>query len=112
VAAPQLAAVVDERAEVELDQSPPFASVPEGDIAKDLREAGWRVSEKTVGGIMRHQHLVARATKAAHAHDPAGLGRWRAPDLIGRDFAARGLNQKWYGDRTEIVTTKASCTRP
>ena len=33
-----------------------------------------------------------------------GKGRWRAPDLIGRDFPASRLNQKWYGDGTEIVT--------
>lgn len=28
----------------------------------------------------------------------------RAPDLIGRDFAADRLNQKWYGDGTQIPT--------
>jgi putative transposase len=33
-----------------------------------------------------------------------GRGRWRAPDLIGRDFAADRLNRKWYGDGTEIPT--------
>ncbi|HET7070208.1 MAG TPA: IS3 family transposase, partial [Nocardioides sp.] len=33
-----------------------------------------------------------------------GRGRWRAPDLIGRDFPASGLNRKWYGDGTEIPT--------
>lgn len=31
-------------------------------------------------------------------------GRWRAPDLVERDFAAEGINQKWYGDGTEIPT--------
>ena len=31
-------------------------------------------------------------------------GRWRAPDLIGRRFAAGQVNRKWYGDGTEIVT--------
>ena len=33
-----------------------------------------------------------------------GRGRWRAPDLVGRDFGAGALNRKWYGDGTEIVT--------
>jgi putative transposase len=33
-----------------------------------------------------------------------GRGRWRAPDLIKRDFATERLNHKWYGDGTEIPT--------
>ena len=32
------------------------------------------------------------------------MGRWWAPDLVGRRFAARRVNRKWYGDGTEIVT--------
>ena len=38
-----------------------------------------------------------------HATRP-GRGRWRAPDLIGRRFAAGWLNRRWYGDGTEIAT--------
>jgi putative transposase len=37
-------------------------------------------------------------------HDPAGPGRWRAPDLVKRDFPAGQVNCKWYGDGTEIPT--------
>ena len=33
-----------------------------------------------------------------------GKGRWRAPDLVKRKFAAGGINRRWYGDGTEIVT--------
>jgi transposase InsO family protein len=33
-----------------------------------------------------------------------GRGRWRAPDLVGRQFGATAINQKWFGDGTEIVT--------
>jgi putative transposase len=36
--------------------------------------------------------------------DAAGRGRWRAPDLVRRKFAAPGLSRRWYGDGTEIVT--------
>ena len=32
-------------------------------ITDDLREAGWRVAEKTVAQIMREQRLVARAKR-------------------------------------------------
>jgi len=35
---------------------------------------------------------------------PAPGPRRRAPDLIGRDFGAQRLNQKWYGDGTELPT--------
>lgn len=73
-------------------------------ITDDLREAGWRVSEKTVAKIMREQHLVARVKKRRKHTTRQGKGRWRAPDRIGRDFPASKLNQKWYGDGTEIIT--------
>jgi len=64
-------------------------------ITDDLREAGWRVSEKTIAAIMREQHLVARAKKRRKSTTRQGKGRWRAPDLGGRDFPASTLNQKW-----------------
>jgi putative transposase len=73
-------------------------------ITADLREAGWRVSENTVAQVMREQHLMARVNKRRRSTTRPGRGRWRAPDLIGRDFPAKHLNQKWYGDGTEIVT--------
>jgi putative transposase len=73
-------------------------------ITDDLREAGWRVSENTVAAIMREQRLVARAKRRRRSTTRPGRGRWRAPDLVGRDFPATTLNQKWYGDGTEIVT--------
>ena len=73
-------------------------------ITADLREAGLRVSEKTVAGIMREQGLRARAKKRRKNTTRQGKGHWRAPDLIGRDFPAATVNQKWYGDGTEIDT--------
>ena len=33
-----------------------------------------------------------------------GKGRWKAPDLVKRDFRAAAINQKWYGDGTDIDT--------
>jgi putative transposase len=73
-------------------------------ITDDLREAGWTVSEKTVAKIMREQRLIARAKKRRKNTTRQGRGRWRAPDLVGRDFPAARLNHKWYGDGTEIAT--------
>jgi transposase InsO family protein len=73
-------------------------------ITAELREAGWRVSENTVAKIMAEQRLVARRKRGRRGSTRPGRGRWRAPDLIGRRFAAGQVNRKWYGDGTEIVT--------
>jgi putative transposase len=73
-------------------------------ITADLRDAGWRVSENTVAALMREQHLAARRRNKRRSTTRAGKGRWRAPDLVQRQFPAARLNQKWYGDGTEIPT--------
>ena len=73
-------------------------------ITADLREAGWRVSENTVAALMREQHLAARRKKRRRSTTRPGTGRWRAPDLVKRDFPARQINRKWFGDGTEIAT--------
>jgi putative transposase len=73
-------------------------------IAADLREAGWKVSQNTVAALMREQGLAARRKKKRRATTRPGKGRWRAPDLVKRDFPAKQVNRKWYGDGTEIRT--------
>jgi transposase InsO family protein len=73
-------------------------------ITADLREAGWTVSKNTVAAVMREQGPAARRRKRRRAATRPGRGRWRAPDLVRRDFPARQVNRKWYGDGTEIPT--------
>jgi transposase InsO family protein len=73
-------------------------------ITADLKDAGWKVSENTVAELMRELGLAARRKKRRKATTRPGRGRWRAPDLVKRDFPAGKINQKWYGDGTEIVT--------
>ncbi len=73
-------------------------------ITADLRELGWKVSENTVAAVMREQGLAARRKKKRRSTTRPGKGRWRAPDLVKRDFPAQRLNVKWYGDGTEIPT--------
>jgi putative transposase len=74
-------------------------------ITAALREAGWTVSENTVAGLMREQGLAARPGRKGRKHTTRqGKGRWRAPDLVKRDFPAAGINRRWYGDGTEIPT--------
>ncbi|WP_083933824.1 IS3 family transposase [Kribbella catacumbae] len=73
-------------------------------IAADLRDEGWRVSENTVAELMRELGLQARRKRRRKQTTSQGRGKWRARDLIRRDFATDRLNRKWYGDGTEINT--------
>ena len=73
-------------------------------ITADLHEAGWTVSKNTVAALMREQGLAARRKRRRRSATRPGKGRWRAPDLVRRDFGARQVNRKWYGDGTEIGT--------
>lgn len=73
-------------------------------ITADLRDEGWVVSVNTVAKIMRELGLRARPKRRRKQTTRPGKGRWRAPDLIGRDFGADQVNRKWYGDGTEIDT--------
>jgi transposase InsO family protein len=73
-------------------------------ITADLRDAGWRVSENTVAALMRELGVAARQKNRRKGTTRPGKGRWRAPDLVKRDFPAAKINRKWYGDGTEIAT--------
>ena len=73
-------------------------------ITADLRDEGWRVSKNTVAQLMDELGLQARRKRRRRQTTRPGRGRWRAPDLIRRDFATHELNRKWYGDGTEVVT--------
>ena len=75
-------------------------------ITADLRDAGWRISQNTVAAVMREQQLAARRKKRRRATTRPGKGRWRAPDLVKRDFPAGQVNRKWFGDGTEIDTAE------
>ncbi|MFZ0001127.1 MAG: IS3 family transposase [Trebonia sp.] len=74
-------------------------------IGAALREAGWRVSRKTVAASMIRQGLLARpGRRGRRGTTRKGKARWRAGDLVKRKFPAAGINRRWYGDGTEIRT--------
>jgi transposase InsO family protein len=73
-------------------------------IAADLRDVGWRVSKNTVAAVMAEMGLAARPRRRRKGTTRPGKGRWRAPDLVKRDFPAAAINVKWYGDGTDIDT--------
>jgi transposase InsO family protein len=74
-------------------------------VFEDLVEAGWKVSVNTVATSMARQGLQGRAPKPKRRSltrpDKAAAP---VPDLVGRDFAAEAINEKWCGDLTEIPT--------
>jgi transposase InsO family protein len=71
----------------------------------DLVEAGWKVSVNTVAASMARQGLAGRSPKRKRRcltrPDAAAAP---IPDLVGRDFNAEGIDQRWCGDLTEIPT--------
>ena len=74
-------------------------------VWEDLVEAGWAVSVNTVAASMARQGLVARSPKRKR-RSLTRPDKAAAPiaDLVGRDFTAERINQKWCGDLTEIPT--------
>src|SRR4029077_20743242 len=50
----------------------------------------------------------ARPKKKRRSATRPGRGRWRAPDLVKRDFPADKINVKWYGDGTELPTDEGT----
>ena len=75
-------------------------------ILVDLREAGWKVSPKTVAASMARQGLVARSNKRRRGLTRADRLARKAPDRLGRDFTASAPDEKWCGDMTEIGTAE------
>jgi putative transposase len=74
-------------------------------IYDELKDAGERVSKKTVERSMAGQGLVARpGPRRRHWLTRQAKKAAVAPDLLGRDFDAKEINTKWSGDLTEIPT--------
>lgn len=71
-------------------------------VTVELRCQGVRVNRKRVERIMRQRDVVGRhlrRRKRTTIPDPAAPP---APDLIGRDFTATALDQRWCGDITYL----------
>jgi putative transposase len=74
-------------------------------VLDDLRDAGERVSKKTVERSMARQKLVARpGPRRRHWLTRQAKAQVRFEDLIRRHFGADAINEKWSGDLTEIPT--------
>lgn len=73
-------------------------------LIADLRDLGWKVSEKMVADSMPRQGLVARRIKRRSGLTRQDKTAPKFPDLVKRDFTAAAPNRKWVGDMTEIPT--------
>ncbi len=73
-------------------------------VTEDLREWGWKVSKKSVEASMARQGLIARPKRRFRSLTRPDKAAPPALDLVGRDFSAKAINQKWCGDLTEIPT--------
>ncbi|WP_224389197.1 IS3 family transposase, partial [Pseudonocardia sp. ICBG1293] len=78
----------------------------------DLREAGWKVSEKTVADSMRRQSLVARRIRRRNGLTRQDKAAPKFPDLLNRDFTAAEPNRRWVGDMTRSPPRPGSCIWP
>jgi putative transposase len=75
-------------------------------VLADLRAEGWKVSKKSVEASMARQGLVARPKRRFRSLTRPDKAAPPAPDLVGRDFSAQAVNEKWCGDLTEIPTAE------
>lgn len=75
-------------------------------VHAELRDLGWKVTEKTVAASMARQGLVARPKKRFRCLTRPDKRAVPFTDLLNRDFAASAPNVKWCGDMTEIPTVE------
>ncbi|MEV5540296.1 IS3 family transposase [Saccharopolyspora shandongensis] len=71
-------------------------------VSAELRSSGRPVDHKRVERLMREQEIVGRhqrKRKRTTIPDPAAPP---APDMVGGDFTAAGLDQRWCGDITYL----------
>lgn len=66
----------------------------------ELAASGHRLSHKRVWRLMKAAGLRGRHPRAWRRTTIGGDAPVSAPDLLGRDFHARGPNQKWCSDIT------------
>ena len=73
-------------------------------VHAQLRLDGLRVARKTVEASMARQGLQARPRKRRWGLTRPDKAARPVPDLIGRDFTAAEVNQKWVGDPEQANT--------
>ena len=73
-------------------------------IAHELPRLGMSAHRNTESRIMSEHGVRAKSASKWRPTTQSGHGHGASPDLLGRDFAAGGLNRKWLCDITYIST--------
>jgi transposase InsO family protein len=73
-------------------------------IFDDLRELGYRVSEKRVARLMREEGLQGRHRRRFRGTTDSTHELPVAPNVLGRNFAVEAPDQVWVGDITFVPT--------
>lgn len=73
-------------------------------VHRELQRRGDAVSEKKVAQVMRENGLVARKEKRFRATTDSKHDDPIAPNLLERDFTAKGPNEAWVTDVTAVWT--------
>jgi hypothetical protein len=81
-------------------------------LHEDLREVGWRVSEKTVAESMRRQGLVARVIKRRSGLTRQDRSAPKFPDLVRRTSPRRPRTASGSATSPRSPRPRASCTWP
>ncbi len=75
-------------------------------VRAQLRRDGLSVSKTTVEASMVRQGLCARPKRRYRGLTSQNPGAAAPSDLLGRDFTAQAINQKWCGDFKEVPTAE------
>ena len=73
-------------------------------MTEELKEVGVDVGHRRVGRLMRENGIIVERTRKFKATTDSDHTFNIAPNLLDRDFAAHGPNQKWAGDISYIWT--------
>lgn len=70
----------------------------------ELRATGERLSRKRIARLMREAGLWAKCKRKFRVCTKANSKRPVAPNVMGQEFEAQKLNQKWASDITYVLT--------
>ena len=75
-------------------------------VHAELKASGERVARKRVARIMREEHLVARSRRRFRTTTDSKHTFPIAPNLLARDFTAKGPDEAWVTDITFLWTAQ------
>jgi transposase InsO family protein len=81
-------------------------------MTEELKELGLAVGHRRVGRLMRQNAIQVTRTRKHKATTDSDRSLNSSPNLLGQDFQASVLNQKWAGEIYCILTCEARSIWP